>query len=790
MNGAGSGRGGPAHDAVDALAVLAITVLATAAFQSSYGGVRYLVLAGCAAALAVALAVVLDRRGVPLPATVAIATVVYAVVGGALALPHRTIAGFVPTPDSALAAVTATVTGWRQLITTAPPVGATGDLLAVPVFSAMAAAFAGAVLAQRHRRGPLPLVPAAAVLGLAIATGTERPVSVLAHGAGLALLGTAWLSWRAQQGSDVLRVGAVRPGRLIGAMAVLAVAGGAALAIGDRGPFQPGEQRRIWRQVVTPPFDPRQYPSPLSTYRQYVKAAKGGAVPDPVLFTVAGLPEGIPVRLATMDAYDGLVWQVSAGDPDAPSLDDSGSFERVGVSLRPEFPGEEAEVTVTIGAYNDVWVPDVGEVIELRFTGSEGGPARDRRLAEQFRYNRATDTAASRVPLQRGDRYVLRVRLPVLRDALAGAEIVPNVARIGVAAPVDALSASFGGPELLAINDTGRRLDTLRDELVRYGAYSDGDLESGHQRARAGHSVQRLDQFVAGYPDRPLVGNAEQYAASFALTARQIDRIPTRVVMGFRPSAASLDAPVDVKASEVDAWVEVPVAEEGWVAIFPTPPRDHISTSSTKPQQPEPDYRTQNPPPPPLIDPEFDRPATATGKAKSARPEDEQAAAADGATTATFAVPTVAFVAAGAALSPLVSVGAALIGARALKARRRRRRRRQGAGHELVANGWREVVDFAVDTGRTVPVAITRREAAQLIGGGTTALAARADQAVWAPEEPDGGEVDAYWRDTIAALEALRGELSRRDRLKADLSMQSFRRSRAAGAMTRRSSDG
>jgi hypothetical protein len=65
-----------------------------------------------------------------------------------------------------------------------------------------------------------------------------------------------------------------------------------------------------------------------------------------VMFTVEGLPVDVPVRLATMDAYDGLVWQVSAGDAEEPSLDNSGAFERVGASIPPEYDGDLADVVI------------------------------------------------------------------------------------------------------------------------------------------------------------------------------------------------------------------------------------------------------------------------------------------------------------------------------------------------------------------------------------------------------------------------------------------------------------
>lgn len=231
------------------------------------------------------------------------------------------------------------------------------------------------------------------------------------------------------------------------------------------------------------------------------------------MFTVEGVPEGVPVRLATMDAYDGMVWQVTSGDATDPSLSDSGSFERVGTTMPADFGGETAEVTVVIGEYNDVWVPDVGEVLRLRFEGSAGGAARDRQLNNEFRYNRATDTAASRIRLQAGDRYVMTVRLPTMMpDGLRGQTVELSVPRIGQVSPsVPDLVSKLAGPEILAIKDTAEQLDTVARLMSVEGTYSDGDRGAGQQGSNAGHSVARLNLFVAEYPRLPLIGNAEQY---------------------------------------------------------------------------------------------------------------------------------------------------------------------------------------------------------------------------------------------------------------------------------------
>ena len=73
-------------------------------------------------------------------------------------------------------------------------------------------------------------------------------------------------------------------------------------------PAAPASPRYVLRDVVIPPFDVRAYPSPLQSFRGYVRDFA-----DEPLFTVSGLPSGARVRLATMDAYSGTVYNVSEG---------------------------------------------------------------------------------------------------------------------------------------------------------------------------------------------------------------------------------------------------------------------------------------------------------------------------------------------------------------------------------------------------------------------------------------------------------------------------------------------
>jgi hypothetical protein len=752
---------------IDMAGLLSLTLLALYAFRSSYGGATFMFVGAAGVLVGALLAHTASALKWSFPISIAVAVIMYAAVGAAVALEHRNVSGVLPTPDSMWAALRAVVSGWKELVTTAPPVSGLGDLLVLPFLCGFVSAFASLTLARRFASGLWSLIPSAGVLGLGIVTGVASPVSLLMHGAVFGLLGLAWLVERENAYRPLLTGATFDVRRTIAGVLMLGLACAAGLQISPDMPLH-ADERTIWRETVIPPFDPQQYPSPLAGYRRYVKDA---AADKTVVFTIEGLPEGVPVRLATMDRYDGMVWQVSSGDPSQPSLYDSGSFQRVGTAMTPDTPGDSNTVTVVIGTYADVWIPDVGEVVSLTFTGSEGGAERDRALNEAFRYNLATDTAASRLRLREGDRYVMEVVFPtVIEDGMRGLPIEPS-ARVGQAVPAPELTLKLLGPELLAVKDSGERLDLVTEMMVEDGTYSDGDRSRDQQGSAAGHSAGRMAQLVEQYPKIPLIGNAEQYAAAFALLFRSVGNLPTRVVMGFRPEVSSVDRPVEVFAENVDAWVEVPVRDKGWVAIFPTPPRDQIALSTASDSTPEPDYRTQTPPPPPVVDPEFEESATSKGKANSTKEQEQSEAAPTESPSRVSPIIIGALI----ALSPFVLIG--LVGGFfvLLKMQRRRRRRTQGSPHERIAAGFSEVADHALDLGRPVPAVTTRREAGVFISGPAVALAERADAAVWSGREPSEEEVAAYWRDLSVALDSVAAEFGPLQRIRAKLSPRSLR---------------
>lgn len=748
---------------VDAAALVVLLGVALFGFRSSYGGVEFLIVGVIGTVLGLAVAHVWRRLRPPFLVGVAIAALVYTVLGGMVALRSRTLLGFLPTIGSVQAAGRAAIAGWKELVTTNPVVGATGDLMVLPFFAGYVAAIGAWWLCHTRRLAPLTLVPIFVVLGVGIVTGTNEPASLVVQGTVLAILAIAWLAARNHRSQQRIETVHRSPRRGLMAAAVLAVAAGAGWVIAPRLPLAEASDRTVWRESVTPPFDPKNYPSPLSGYRRYVKT---DTVRDAVLFTIEGLPDNVPIRLATMDTYDGLVWRPTYRD-DLPTTLNSGYFERMGSSIASDFGGEVATITVTIREYDDVWVPDVGEVLSISF---EGGP-RDRALNDAFRYNRSTDTGASAIRLQQGDRYVMKVRLPTLMDQLEDAVITPGVP-VGNAQSVPAVDKWAATPSILSITRDGARIDELADRMRTDGVYSDGDINQGQRESRAGHSAYRLTDFVDN-SSGSLIGNAEQYASTLALALRGLGQVPSRVVMGFVPGQVDGDR-IEVTGEQVQAWVEVPIEGVGWVGVFPTPERNQVALKTSAPSQPEPQYQTPLPPAPPSVEAEFDRPATSKSANQSPPPDDTSNDDDRGDSSgAGGGLPLRAIVVGGIPVLLILGTLGAIVG---LKARRRRRRRTTGTGGERIANGWREVTDTALDMGTPVPDVSTRREAAHFIGASVAPLASAADAAVFGPDEPTDEEVDAYWDELERTLRSMRSELGFFDRLKTKINMTSLRR--------------
>lgn len=694
---------------------------------------------------------------------VAVVVVAYFVAGGALVAPATTVAGIVPTGRTLGALAAGAATSWKQVLTLQPPLGVTGTLLAAPFLLALVGAAAATATTLRVRtpsRAALAAtVPAAGLVG-AVVLGTRETVVPVAAGLALTVLLVTWAAWRAR----TLRA------RRVVALVVLA---GVAVAGGVLGaPVVVGSTPRyVVRDALVPPFDPRDYPSPLSAFRKFVKED------DKTLLTVTGLPAGARLRLATLDQFDGVVWNV-AGDG---SAEGSGEFRRVGATIPTDVRGATARIGIEVGGLSGVWLPTVGQATAVTFA--------DGSVAGDLRFNDATGGAVLTRGLTSGLTYTLDVVVPAVPDdatiGAAGAAPVTLPALSGVPDAVDAKAADVarnaGTPVQVA--------RSLQKALAEGGYFSHGLTESGDYPSVSGHGADRVAALLGSVL---MVGDGEQYASAMALMARQMG-LPARVVLGFIPTDDQRKgAAVTVTSGDVEAWVEIAFSGYGWVPFDPTPPRTQTprQDSATTPADPQPQV-VQPPPAPP-------EPVAAPND------DTEQPQAQDSAKPATSgsAWRQVALVA-GVASVPIAVLAGPLILVVALKARRRRRRRRDGDVVSRVAGGWDELLDVALDLRSPAPALATRSESARALAdsfagsavpgsraaSAVLTLAAEADATVFGPGLPSDAQAAAYWRRVEVAAAAMRGTVPWARRFRSRVSLASLRHRRRERRLDARRSD-
>lgn len=720
----GSGRPMPSWwlALVDAVLVVGLGLLCAWPLGEAWTGSRWLVAVSTGLALGVGVAWLGARWRWGPWLTTLVAVAAYLAVGSAVAVPERASSGVVPTADSLRDLVTGLVRAWRESLTLPVPLAESGVVLIVPLVLGLVGGLTAALLLWRSRWPALAGVVLVLVLALASAFGDIEAEAALVRGLVVAAVTVMWLRWRS------LRQVRTRWVRQVAAMLAVVFAGAAAAA-GVAAVSGDGEPRVVLRDHVDPPFDPRDYPSPLAKFRAYKKEpVKTGTT----LFTVDGLESGTLVRFAVMDSYDGIVWNVSGGPG---SAHDSGTFRR----FRND-PEANLEATVrgriTIGEYTGVWVPSVGETLAMTPI-KDGRP--DGEAAGELVINRQTGTVAQIGGVERGTTFEIEAVTP---RPLADEEIATLKADRSLALPRPAIvpeeledriqrwqaDAGFSG------GTDGLLAQFLRDSFREKGYYSDGIDDY----TPAGHGASRLA--VLAKTPTP-VGNAEQYAAAMAVIGQHLG-LPIRVVVGFKvPPGGG-----DVRGENVMAWTEVRLEGAGWVPLDPTPPEDQ---KLRRPND-EPDEEPQ---------PQVLQPPRVPGEPKEATDNLQQG---DGERSDLDILEVL-----GAVLGVLVRVAwvalltSPLWAVLLFKLLRRRRRRRAGDPTARMTGAWRELADRMRDLGVRPAPGATRRESAYAAAErydavAVVTLAHTADRHVFGDGEPSADEARAYWADVETALKRIR----------------------------------
>jgi transglutaminase-like putative cysteine protease len=744
----------PRRWALDLGAVALLLLVPVIGFWPTFDGPLALLpgLGGLILGLGIAALGTLQRWGVLL---LAAATVVaYFVFGGLFALPHTALAGVVPTGETLRGLALGVVTSWKSLLTTVAPVAAEDGHLVVPYLMLLVFAVVTGSLALRLRQPAWALLPAVACLTLQIALGTSEPAAPAVQGILLAVVAIVWLTvraaWAPARSAVALSSGAQpvedrrhlvrRVASAAGVLAVAAAVGGASTLLAP-----PHEVRYVIRDVIIPPFDIRQYPSPMQDFRIYVKDFA-----DTPLFTVTGLPAGARVRLGTMDAYSGVVYNVS---------DSSSAFTPLRSNMAGDVEGTPADVRVEIGEYGDVWLPDAGYVDALEFEGERADA-----LRRATYYNPATGTGVVRTGLRSGDAYTFRTVVPPRpSDADLGADRFAAVDLPRPAAvPEQLREIAADAISKQKATTPFAKVEALRTHLIESGFFSHGLKDE--QYSLSGHGSARLSTMAAA---EQMVGDDEQYAALMALMAREVG-IPARVVMGFHAENAS-GGELVATGGNLHAWVEVAFEDAGWVAFDTTPDEDKEPKDQTTQPKADPQPMPLQPPPPPNED--ADEPPLVTDDRKA----EEESEPTPGYLGLVLAVGGISLGTIALLLAPFVIIGG-------IKASRRRKRREAPVPADRISGGWDELMDRAVDFGRGVPVGATRYEqSAQLVAildePRVQGLAVRADAGVFGPGEPTQEEIDAFWAEVDGVVVGMSKRASVWKRLRARVNLRSLTQS-------------
>ena len=744
--------------AVTVVLVGAMLAAAMIPWWPIYESPAFLVASAVAIIAGTAIGVAGARFELPAWMVVLLVLGAYLVLGVPAAVPGRAIAGVVPTPAGLVELVSAAALSWKQLVTIAVPVGSYQALLVPPFLLGLIAATVAVSIALRSRRPAMAVFPPALLLVTGIGLGVVH--ETLAIQAGLAFLVTAvaWLvrvsiaNRRAITSGRRVEAALTDARRVLGAAALVAIALVCATAAAVA---MPPPHRNVLRAELQPPFEPRAHDSPLAGFR----AAFDPDVADVPMFEVQGLPADSGIRIAVLDSYDGIVYSV--GGPDGAAA--SGQFTRVPYRLdQSGAPGESLEYEVEVLGYRDIWVPGLGRLERIEFTGE-----RSEILAEEFFYNDATGTGAVQGGLESGDGYRAVAKVLVDPDVVSalrpGTSVLPPTPELP-----DELTRLLDqwAP---ASDDPGVRLASVIEGFHRDGYVSHGLDDDDAVRSRSGHSLDRLAELAAA---RPMVGDGEQYAVAAALMARRIG-FPARVVVGYLPQRDEVadDGTVVLMADDLQAWIEVQAAGGEWVSIDPNPEPRLIP--EREPDEPTVVSRPQSALPPPAERTPVDDLATDPDV-----PPDEPDAG-DAWLQVLFGALTIAgFVILG--LAVLTSPFLAIIVA---KLRRRRVRRNASTAAERIEGGWQEFADAAADVGYPLKPTATRAEQAATVGGlAPLVLASVVDRAAFAPDGPDDGDDLRVWDAVDELQERLGAPRSKRERLRAAVSLTSL----AGYAVTRK----
>lgn len=752
----------PSHsEMTDAFAILALGIIAILEFQSTFGGVSYLIVSVLGLLLGIALSHLTNVLKQPAIVLVAMFVAAFFLLGGAVALRSSPGADVLPTGSTLKSLATVSVYGWKDLLTTLPRVDGVGTLLALPYLLGLFCGLGGYALASRTRLAFAPILAPLGVFVSVILLGSVDPAHIVLLSCVFAAGALLWGTTRSNRIRPIRDTGSGQASRLLTSGALVIVAALGAALLGGHIPGASAQDRVVLRKYVNPPANIDDYVSPLSEFRHYVGQqkvnGKSVSLADHELMSVNGsLPTGTPIRFATLDRYNGVVWAAST-DREASFGVKPNSFIRVGKTLDNPAPGRTYSMVVEIDDYSDYWMPTAGAVQALSFTDTQAA-----KQADEFRYNLATGSGVEPVKLTKGASYELTVadvKQPVLKASDNLATDGYTDAGAFLKEPALTLAGTSGSP-------TARVLK-MAASLRSIGRFTHGDPGSSFQYYLPGHSIGRLNDFVKGVlPGVLYVGDDEQYASAFALMVQQLG-VPARVVLGVQ----ALPDNHQILGSDVDAWVEVKSIDGTWRTIPTDAFMDKNNTPDKKQLNQKQKQQSGSVVPPPAQG----RPKTTNEDAAQSNSDSASQRKRVAVVHTSFHLPAWVHALLRFLLPPLLLVlivGGVIIGVKTL---RRRRRMLKGEPSVRLVRGWKELTDHARDLGTTVPGRLTRREQARHIGVPEVASLARlADEHVFSPGTISDDEAHQFWKHVAQTRKQMSASVGRRRRLLAAVNLSTF----------------
>jgi hypothetical protein len=723
-----------AQPAVEVVLVAASVVVASTAFGAYFGSPRWLlpVLAGAAAGTA--LGVVAAVRRWPGWAIPPVGIALLFILELYLLHAGRTRYGL-PLAPALRATTDGLVSGWARMLSVTLPADVRADLVATPVALAMIACTAGTLLVLRSRAVIALCTPAFVVLLGALAVSAGRGVDETAPT--VALLAVLLLlvlvrANRTDPGGSSIRVdeaeavgadpvaasrhstlGRVRNG-LPGAVVVVALATVGAIWL----PIAEGANRADPRDLYQPPVRVVTDLSPLVEVRPQL-------LRDPVeIFRVrVDTDSEVPVnriRLAALDRFDGALWTQSGTFVPAGSL-----LPHDAEALRAG--ADVVTLDVEVLRKRGPFLPVVGVPVALRGAAA----AIDEATGTLVRYDEGEEDS------------------PLTYRLTAHVSTREGLKEAGPPRPADtpdALTSLPDPPDWVVTQAT----EAAGDETAAWDQLTNLEKRLRERdysaEGRPGHSYAALERALVEDPNRQAPGHAEQYAAAFAVMARQLG-YPARVAVGYLLTSDSLeDEWYVVRSSDAHAWPEVLIEGYGWVTFEPTNKQNDVGPQP----RPEPD-------PPEANELEPEEPVRADG----GEGEDGRG---QGVTVGSV-VRTSAYVVAGLVLAAV----AVLAGIVAAKVVRRRHRRQAGTPSDRVVAAWRETTDRLRELGFDVPrwwtalevvAEVTRSGRAERALDDLATLSLASTAAIFAPEEPTAGAARRAWHLEESIRSALLARIS------------------------------